>query len=138
VLGHLNQFLALTNTELNTLVPSLLLGQQYQYPNDQLTVATDAGLQTDREWDGGFRWYDPNTAANGFHGFGAIGVMCGSDPPGGSGQKICPGNNKGYGPGPQSMASQGGEVALASMYSGNGQNISGALQSALLSYLLGQ
>jgi virulence factor Mce-like protein len=140
VLGHLNQFLALTSSDLNTLVPSLLLGQQYQYPNDQLTVAIKPGLQNDTEWDSGFRWYDPN-AVNGFHGFGAVGLQCGNDTPGVTmdPNHICPGFNKGYGaPAPQALATNGGAALASSTSSTGNQNVSGALQGALLSYLLGQ
>lgn len=134
VLGHLNQFLALTSSDLNTLVPSLLLGQQYQYPNDQLTVAFQPGLQNDKEWDSGFRWRD--TGVNGFQGFGAVGLQCQNDTPTTpAANKICPGNNKGYNSSAQGMASPSGSVAPASFTNSNN---GGELQGALLSYLLGQ
>src|SRR5207302_10067498 len=34
-LGHLNTLLDLTNHDINTLLPSVLLGHQYDYPDDQ-------------------------------------------------------------------------------------------------------
>ena len=53
LLTKLNTFLDLTGRDINSVVPSLLLGQQFNYPNDQLTVAVPAGLTTDKEWDSG-------------------------------------------------------------------------------------
>ncbi len=137
VLGHLNQFLALTYSDLNTLVPSLLLGQQYQYPNDQLTVAVQSALTMDKEWDDGFRWYD--AGVGGLHGFGAIGLQC-DEPSTTTTPKTCPGNNKGYNSAAQGSTAPSGAVAPASATSGAGsyQSGSGAAQSALLGYLLGQ
>ena len=139
VLGHLNQFLALTSSDINTIVPSLLLGQQYSYPNDQLTVAFNPGLLNDKEWDSGFRWYDSGT--NGFQGFGAIGLMCNepsSAPPGS--HPTCPGNNPGYNSFAQGSAapSRAAAPAAASSGGGSGQPVSPAAQSALLGYLLGR
>src|SRR3981081_137034 len=81
-----NTFLGLTTHDLNTLVPSLLLGQQFNYPSDQLTVVTPTATQIDKEWDSGFRAFDPGPGGNGlattapvgnFHGFPAQGLKCG-------------------------------------------------------------
>jgi phospholipid/cholesterol/gamma-HCH transport system substrate-binding protein len=137
VLSKLNQFLALTNSDLNTIVPSLLLGQQYTYPNDQLTVAYQPGLLMGKEWDSGFRWYD--TGVNGYHGFGAIGLMCGNDPPGTmDGAHICPGNNP-TSPSDfhQGSAAPAGSVTPTATRS-SGSDANPGLQTAVLGYLLGQ
>ena len=139
-LTKLNTFLGLTNHDLNSLVPSLLLGQQFNYPNDQLTVATAAGLQTDKEWDSAFRALDTGPGGNGlngtsntngqFHGFMAMGLQCG--PPGNA---QCPGNNAGY-----NFSAQGtntnnlSPTAVAEASTTAGPD----LQRAFLNYLLAQ
>jgi len=105
VLRNVNTFLDLLNADLETAVPSLLLGQQYTYPNDQLTIAMGKATQTDFEWDSATRIYDPGaggynpvTGVTGTHGFLANGVMCndGSNPlqayaPSSSYPYACPG-----------------------------------------------
>jgi virulence factor Mce-like protein len=125
LLTNVNTFLDLTNHAINTTVPSLLLGAQFTYPNDQLTVAIDAAARGDVEWDSGFRLFDPGPGGNGlapnntFHGFAAMGLQCQS---GGLGP--CPGRNGGYG-------------AMASGSAG-GTGAGFDLQRAFLAYLLGQ
>jgi virulence factor Mce-like protein len=137
-LGKLNTFLDLTNADLNTIVPSLLQGQQYTYPADQLTVVQDKAILLDREWNSGFRWYDGNTAANGNKGFGAMGIQC-AEPQGTlPGQHpTCPGNT------PQAGYASGAQgSAAATSYGQAGATSLGeapqAIQSALLAYLLGR
>jgi virulence factor Mce-like protein len=73
VLGHLNAMLAATNHDLNTVVPSLLLGQQFNYPADQLTVADSNTQALNHFWDSAFRIYDPST---GQHAFELINLAC--------------------------------------------------------------
>ena len=96
VLNKTQTFLGLINKDIATLVPSLLLGQQYTYPSDQLTVSQKQAQQIDFEWDSAFRMYDPSGANQ--HGFLAIGVQCDDSnppvqPPGTTGQvyNACPG-----------------------------------------------
>lgn len=138
VLGKLNTFLDLTNADLNTIVPSLLQGQQYTYPADQLTVSQDKAILLDREWNSGFRWYDGNTLANGNKGFGAMGIQC-AEPQGTiPGQHpTCPGNT------PQAGYANGAQGSAAgTSYGPAGATSLGeapqAIQSALLAYLLGR
>lgn len=140
LLGKLNTFLDLTGHDINFLVPSLLLGQQYSYPNDQLTVATASGLQTDKEWDSAFRWFDTGPGGTGispnntFHGFAAMGIQCTSN------GATCPGKNPGY----NSSASSSTGVAGSGTSLSSGAGSSGTsftsldLQRAFLDYLLGQ
>ncbi|GAC1575300.1 MAG: hypothetical protein NVS3B24_03790 [Candidatus Dormibacteria bacterium] len=74
-LNHTITFLDLITHKLNTVVPSLLLGNQYNYPNDQLTVAQQYGIQLSQAWDSGFRMYAPS-ALFGAHGFTALSLTC--------------------------------------------------------------
>ncbi|MEA2646111.1 MAG: phospholipid/cholesterol/gamma-HCH transport system substrate-binding protein [Chloroflexota bacterium] len=133
VLGHLNEFLDLTNENINTLVPSLLLGQQYTYPNDQLTVAQPSAIQISKEWDSATRMYD--SGVNGYHGFTAIGLMCAM-----SSGDDCPGTNPGYGPRPGTAQSAGG-TPLITPLKPTGPKVTvvdPSVTSALLDYLLGK
>jgi phospholipid/cholesterol/gamma-HCH transport system substrate-binding protein len=114
-LSKLNTFLALTNHELNSLVPSLLLGQQYSYPADQLTVAEKSAMTLDQEWDSAFRIYDPS---NQLHGFLGLNVQCGD---GNGYPNDCPGTYLKNNPPP-----------------GGGSGLSRAEEQALLRYLLGR
>ena len=71
--------------------PDSLLGQQFSFPNDQLTLATPAVSFIDKTWDSGNRIFDTGVGGNGvapdgqFHGFVGLNVRC--DPTG----AICPG-----------------------------------------------
>jgi virulence factor Mce-like protein len=85
-LGHLNTLLSLTNKDVNTLLPSLLLASQWNYPSDQLTVTQPNALQLSDEWDSGYRIYD---SANGVHGFLNIALQCSDNQ--GQNQPYCPG-----------------------------------------------
>ena len=142
LLTKLNTFLDLTGHDINSVVPSLLLGQQFNYPNDQLTVAIPAGLQTDKEWDSAFRWFDPGPGGTGispnntFHGFAAMGVQCTSN------GATCPGKNGGFG-GNAVGASQGAPGAAQPSSSTQSATPTPSftsldLQRAFLDYLLGQ
>jgi virulence factor Mce-like protein len=142
LLTRLNTFLDLTGHDINSVVPSLLLGQQFNYPNDQLTVSVPAGLQTDKEWDSAFRWFDTGPGGKGispndtFHGFAAMGVQCTST------GAACPGKNAGYGRG-ATGSSQGSAPDTAQLTSSIQSTAPTAtftgsdLQRAFLEYLLG-
>ncbi len=145
LLTKLNTFLDLTGHDINAVVPSLLLGQQFNYPNDQLTVAIPAGLQTDKEWDSAFRWFDTGPGGTGiapnntFHGFAAMGVQCSTGSPTAP-APTCPGKNAGYGSS-AAAASLGGAAVPAqpttSTESTTPTFTSTDLQRAFLDYLLG-
>jgi hypothetical protein len=149
LLSKLNTFLDLTGHDLNSLVPSLLLGQQFNYPNDQLTVTIPAGLQTDKEWDSAFRWFDTGPGGSGiapkntFHGFAAMGVQCSSGTPASPAPYVCPGKNAGYGA-TAASAAPGGSTSPAQTSSATQTTsptptfTSADLQRAFLDYLLGQ
>jgi phospholipid/cholesterol/gamma-HCH transport system substrate-binding protein len=149
LLTKLNTFLDLTGHDINSVVPSLLLGQQFNYPNDQLTVAIPSGLQTDKEWDSAFRWFDTGPGGTGispkdtFHGFAAMGVQCQNGPPNAPYPYPCPGKNAGYGA-TTASSTQGGNSGSAPQSSlspaaSAGQGFSALdLQRAFLDYLLGQ
>ena len=134
-LSHLNTFLDATNHNIDTLVPSLLLGNQYNYPNDQLTITEKSALTLAAEWDSGFRIYDPASTppagtSGPIHGFMAMGVQCndGSSPlnssqPGSGYQTLCPGDYLKQGNTPSSRAQS---------------SVSPEAEQALLAYLLGQ
>jgi phospholipid/cholesterol/gamma-HCH transport system substrate-binding protein len=134
VLQKLDTFLSLTNHAVNTAVPSLLLGQQYSYPADQLTISQGGAFQTDSEWDSGTRIYDnayqaPSWLSGtvfGVHGFLAIGVQCGDGSPGPTTPPVCPGTylKSNNGIPSASSASTPGRVSLVD-------------QQALIRYLLG-
>lgn len=143
LLTKLNTFLDLTGHDINSIVPSLLLGQQFNYPNDQLTVAIPAGLQTNKAWDSAFRWFDTGPGGTGispnntFHGFAAMGIQCTSN------GAACPGKNGGYTP--KAASSSQGSAAAAAQPSSSTQSTSPTptstgldLQRAFLDYLLGQ
>ena len=133
VLGHLNEFLDLTNSDLDTLVPSLLLGQQYTYPNDQLTVAQPSAIKISTEWDSATRMYD--RGVNGYHGFTAISLMCAM-----SSGTDCPGKNAGPYQNPSTAGALGGTSTQGPLAAGTGPTITvvdPSVQSALLDYLLG-
>src|ERR1700737_3502230 len=55
LISKLDPFFTLTNHDLNAIVPSLLLGQQFGYPSSLLTVTTPSALQMDQRWDSGNR-----------------------------------------------------------------------------------
>jgi hypothetical protein len=148
LLSKLNNFLDLTGHSINSVVPSLLLGQQFNYPNDQLTVAIPAGLQTDKEWDSAFRWFDTGPGGTGltpgtndkFHGFAAMGVQCDSNgatcPTKGS---LAPGYNASASSG-SSLGTPGAATSSAADQAGtaNPSFTTLDLQRAFLDYLLGQ
>ncbi|MDQ6746556.1 MAG: MCE family protein [Candidatus Dormibacteraeota bacterium] len=158
VLKRTITFLDLISPKLQTLVPSLLLGQQYNYPNDQLTVAQQYGIQLAQAWDSGFRMYapSPNFAD---HGFTAISLTCKDstfppnpqtfDP---SASYKCPGTYEkpagGYGQAPASAngssasTAPGSSAAAAPQASAQPQGAPAVpsvdAQKQLLEYLLGQ
>jgi virulence factor Mce-like protein len=75
VLNRALTLLDLISPKLTTVVPSLLTGQQYNYPSDQLTIAQRYGVQLAQAWDSGFRMYAPSSDFTN-HGFTAIAVEC--------------------------------------------------------------
>ena len=150
VLTKLNTFLGLTTHDLNTLVPSLLLGQQFNYPSDQLTVVTPVAAQIDKSWDSGFRAFDPGPGGTGlattapvgnFHGFTAMGMQCDS------GTYACPGAVGGKAPGYGALSAMnsysGSSTAalpsqMATLQPATAQTpASSDLQRIFLDYLLG-
>jgi virulence factor Mce-like protein len=151
VLSHTNTFLSLVNHKLDTVVPSLLLGNQYNYPNDQLTVAQQYGIRLAQAWDSGFRMYAPSPTFKD-HGFTAISLMCKDGSSATSGNPgetynpkyTCPGvydNGGGYGSAPASTAGTGTSTpAPTSPAPAAGANDAATTdaQQQLLQYLLGQ
>ena len=125
----LNQFLSVSTPAVNQLVPSFLLGKQYDYPDDQLTVSTSPGYGTDREWDSAFRIYDPGNSpvpgVVGLHGFLALAVQCGDT----AAKYQCPGTYLKNGSGVPSSATSSSSPST-SLISGDDQ--------ALWAYLMGQ
>jgi virulence factor Mce-like protein len=155
-LNHTVTFLSLINNKLDTVVPSLLLGNQFNYPNDQLTVAQQYGIQLAQAWDSGFRMYAPSPTFKD-HGFTAISLMCkdnskptdsGPYQPSAAYPNPCPGYyDKGGGfdtpPGAQAGGSSAAPSAsTAAPAPGGGSAVDNPLsadaQKALLQYLLGQ
>ena len=156
MLSRTNTFLSLINHKLDTVVPSLLLGNQYNYPNDQLTVAQQYGIQLSQAWDSGFRMYAPSPAF-GDHGFTAISLTCrdSTTPPAipptvplETYPNACPGTydkGGGYGAAPASASGSGGlplPALPAAPSSGPSTPadtpVSVSAQQQLLQYLLGQ
>ncbi|MGI8609600.1 MAG: MlaD family protein [Candidatus Dormibacteria bacterium] len=153
VLNRTNTFLSLINHKLDTVVPSLLLGNQYNYPNDQLTVAQQYGIQLAQAWDSGFRMYAPSPAF-GDHGFTAISLTCrdSNSPPAvpptvppQTYANSCPGtydNGGGYGTAPAATAASGSSAAPASPSATPAAPADSPVtvnaQQQLLQYLLGQ
>ena len=151
VLNHTVTFLSLITHKLNTVVPSLLLGNQFNYPNDQLTVAQQYGIQLSQAWDSGFRMYAPSPNFND-HGFTAISLMCkDSAPPNNNGAAYkgdqtypnpCPGTydyHGGYGPPPATGTAASSSAAPAAPAAAPANAPASAdAQKALLQYLLGQ
>ena len=156
-LNHTVTFLSLISHKLDTVVPSLLLGNQFNYPNDQLTVAQQYGIQLSQAWDSGFRMYAPGALFND-HGFTAISLMCkdNSQPndnkpdqytPTAQYPNRCPGTygyHGGYGPVPPpsgaAAASNAATPSLPAAPSSAPADSPAAAdaQKALLQYLLGQ
>jgi virulence factor Mce-like protein len=81
-LSKLDTFFSLTSHDLNAIVPSLLLGQQFGYPSSLLTVTTPSALQMDQRWDSGNRALDAGpggtglVANNQWPGFAGLAVRC--------------------------------------------------------------
>jgi virulence factor Mce-like protein len=129
-------FFELTNHDLNTLVPSLLLGGQFSYPNNQLTVATASTAQIDKTWDYGNRAFDTGPGGSGlapdgqFHGFVGLSLRC--DPTGAP----CPGSGGGgKAPATAVTLSQG---TTSGPTSATRSTVSPDLSRALLDYLMGR
>jgi virulence factor Mce-like protein len=126
LVSKVGNFFDLTNHDLNTLIPSLLLGQQFSFPNNQLTVATAPGLYIDKTWDTANRTYDPGVGGTGltsdgtFHGFIGLAVHC--NPTGAA----CPG----AGPTGKAPAARGQGASYD-------PNASPDLERVFLNYLLG-
>jgi virulence factor Mce-like protein len=149
VLNHTLTLLDLVSPKLQTLIPSLLLGQQYNYPNDQLTIAQQYGVRLSQAWDSGFRMYDPS-AAFPAHGFTATSLTCNDNTqphPGSIGGYVatCPGTydkNGGYGAAPAATAGSGApgsSTTPAAPAPGTSPSIPSAdAEKQLLEYLLGQ
>jgi virulence factor Mce-like protein len=84
LISKLDTFFTLTNHDLNSIVPSLLLGQQFGYPSSLLTVTTPSALQMDQRWDSGNRALDAGqggtgvVANNQWPGFVGLSVRCDS------------------------------------------------------------
>ena len=149
VLNNTNTFLSLVNHKLDTVVPSLLLGNQYNYPNDQLTVAQQYGIRLAQAWDSGFRMYAPSASFND-HGFTAISLTCkdsSSPNPGESYTYSCPGtygNGGGYGAAPATAQGTNSSTPAAPSTTPSapaapaGNSASDSAEQQLLQYLLGQ
>ncbi len=140
LLNKLNTFLDLTGHDINAVVPSLLLGNQFTYPNDQLTVAIPSSIQNDVHWDSAFRWFDPGPGGTGlapnntFHGFANIALQCTTN------GATCPGKNPGYNSSASSSTGAGtGATSLTDTTTSSGTSFTSLdLQRAFLDYLLGQ
>jgi virulence factor Mce-like protein len=84
LISKLDTFFTLTNHDLNSIVPSLLLGQQFGFPSSLLTVVNPSALQMDQRWDSANRVFDPGpggtglAANNQWPGFVGIAVRCDS------------------------------------------------------------
>jgi virulence factor Mce-like protein len=155
LLSKVGTFFSLTNHDVNALVPSLLLGQQFGFPNNQLTVATPSNQQMVPRWDDANRVFDTGPGGNGlapdgqFHGFLGLALQCdGPDTaPDGQGGVVtrlqgaytCPGYAGGKAPGYGSLTalapSQGSTVAVTPT---SASTASPDLDRAFLDYLLSQ
>jgi virulence factor Mce-like protein len=82
MVSKLDTFFSLTNHSLDTIVPSLLLGQQFGFPNSLLSVATPSALQMDQRWDSANRTLDSGPGGTGlvannlWPGFAGLAVRC--------------------------------------------------------------
>ncbi|HEY8740033.1 MAG TPA: MlaD family protein [Candidatus Dormibacteraeota bacterium] len=151
VFKHTLTFLDLVSPKLETLVPSLLLGQQYNYPNDQLTIAQQYGIQLSQAWDSGFRMYAPSSAFAD-HGFTALSLTCkdNSNPASqnydASATNKCPGTydkGGGYGQAPAAASGSSGSAPASPQSPSQAQGSALTVpsvdaQKQLLEYLLGQ
>ena len=144
-LNKLHTFLGLLNHDLDTAIPSLLLGQQYTYPSDQLTISHPGAIQTDFEWDSGSRMYDSGPTR--LHGFTAFGIMCDDNQGAGIRGYICPNTydkSGGYGTPVGTAATSGGFGTGASQLTGLGSTGQSTtvpteeVQRAFLQFLLGR
>lgn len=144
-LTKLQTFVGLLNKDINTAIPSLLLGQQYTYPADQLTISHPGAVGTAFEWDSGSRQYDSGPTR--LHGFTAFGIMCDDNQGAGINGYICPNTyDKGGGYGtPVGSHSGGFGTGGASMLSSESSGVSRTatavsedVQRAFLEFLLGR
>jgi virulence factor Mce-like protein len=82
MLSKLDTFFTLTNHDLNAIVPSLLLGQQFGFPNSVLTVGKPSALQMDGRWDSANRTLDSGPGGTGlaannlWPGFAGLSLRC--------------------------------------------------------------
>jgi virulence factor Mce-like protein len=138
VVSKVGDFFQLTNHDLNTLVPSLLLGQQFSFPNNQLTIATAPAQFLDKTWDTANRTFDTGPAGVGltpdghFHGFVGLAVRC--DPTGAP----CPGVAGGGGKAPATAAQSLGQGPSWVPATATASTTSSDLDRAFLDYLLGR
>jgi hypothetical protein len=138
VVSKVGDFFQLTNHDLNTLVPSLLLGQQFSFPNNQLTIATAPAQFLDKTWDTANRTFDTGPGGTGltpdghFHGFVGLAVRC--DPTGAP----CPGVPGGGGKAPATAAQSLGQGSSWVPATATASTTSSDLDRAFLDYLLGR
>jgi virulence factor Mce-like protein len=82
MITRLDTFFTLTNHDLNAIVPSLLMGQQFGFPNSVLSVGTPSALQMDGRWDSANRTLDSGpggtglVASNKWPGFAGFALRC--------------------------------------------------------------
>jgi virulence factor Mce-like protein len=82
MLTKVDTFFTLTNHDLNAIVPSLLLGQQFGFPNSILSVGTPSALQMDGRWDSANRTLDSGPGGTGlvangqWPGFAGFALRC--------------------------------------------------------------
>jgi virulence factor Mce-like protein len=146
LLSKVGTFFGLTNHDLSRLVPSLLLGQQFAFPNNQLTVATPATASMTPRWDSSNRVYDTGPGGSGlvpdgqFHGFLGLALRCDPVP----GSPTCPGYDA-RGPGGGKSPGYGAPTALSPFQgdtpvpvSATQSTASPDLDRVFLDYLLGR
>ena len=137
LVSKVGDFFGLTNHDLNALVPSLLLGQQFSFPNNQLTVATSSAAFIDKTWETANRTFDTGPGGTGlapdghFHGFAGLSVRC--DPTGAP----CPGVPGGGGKAPATGLSLGQGTSWVPA-TATQSTASPDLDRVFLDYLLGQ
>jgi virulence factor Mce-like protein len=136
LVSKVGTFFELTNHDLNAIVPSLLLGNQFSYPNNQLTVATASTAQIDKTWDYANRAFDTGPGGTGlapdghFHGFVGLALRC--DPTGAP----CPGLGGGGKAPAIALSSSPGTPSRPT--SATQSTARPDLDRALLDYLLGR
>jgi phospholipid/cholesterol/gamma-HCH transport system substrate-binding protein len=130
-LAAANRLLLATNPFADSAIPSLLLGQQYSYPADQITISHRNNQLLNSTWQSSFSTYDPG---NGLHAYSFINLVC-SD----TATEPCPSTYLRGGSGPPAPASPapGASTGAGPLSGAANAPFSDADARAFLAYLLG-